>query len=369
MPLSPNSRESSQSVDDGSCARLLVVCPPYQGLSTSPRSARIGYFNINLIMFNCTKCNAEFRDGALCSVCQGHFDFACAGVTETGYRRLGDRKSSFKCAACKNLRSASPLPTPSTSPLPADMDAVLTELKRLSLQVSVLPGLDASIQTMRAEIAELRTIIPELSDIKTSIDFVDRKVEDLSDRITKMEKDIQSLQNTKVEMEHLQSRVHNLEAQLKENEQRSRLNNIEIKGVPVTKSENLFDIIAKIGTHVKCTIPKEQINYIARVPMRNDKLNKTIVVAVHSRYIKDDFVAAAKKCTTTAADLGFQDSTRVFINDHLTLDNKVLLNKTKNLSRERGFAFTWVKGCKIFVRKNPTSPVIAIRAESDLKKL
>lgn len=254
------------------------------------------------------------------------------------------------------------------SPVPADMDAVMEELKRLSTQVAVLPELNASIQSIKAELSELKMIKPELSDIKSSIDFMDRKFEALSDKIVEMERDIQGLQKTKNEVDHLHLRMEKMELQLKENEQRSRLNNVEIKGVPVSNSENLFDIVAKIGAHIKCPIPKEQINYIARVPMRNDKLNKTIIVAVHSRYVKEDFVAAAKKLTTTSADLGLKGTSRVYVNDHLTLDNKILLNKTKSLAKDRGFAFAWVKGCRIFVRKNPTSPVITIKADSDLKK-
>lgn len=233
----------------------------------------------------------------------------------------------------------------------------------------MLPGLDESIKSIKAELSVLKTIKPELADIKTSIEFVDHKIGALSDRITEMEKDIQSLQNAKNDVEYLHLRVQNLEGCIRENDQRSRLNNIEIKGVPISNSENLFEVISKVGSHIKCSIPKEQINYIARVPIRNDKHNKTIVVAVHSRYIKDDFVAAAKKCTTTPADLGMQGVNRIFVNDHLTLVNKILLNKTKTLAKDRGFAFTWVKGCKIFVRKNPTSPVIAIKAELDLQKL
>lgn len=318
-------------------------------------------------MFKCKDCDNEFRDGALCSICKGHFDFACAGVTETGYRRLGERKSMWRCPSCKNSRSGSPLLI--KSPIPADMDTVMVELKLLSTQVALLPELNASIQTIKTELSELKTIKTEMSDIKTSVEFVDHKLDTLSDKIGDIEKEILHLQKTKHDVDNLQLRVQKLEQQLKDNEQRSRLNNIEIKGVPVSQSENLFNIMANIGAHIKCVLPKEQINYIARVPMRNDKTNKTIVVAVHSRYVKDEFVAAAKKCTTTAADLGLQGANRVYVNDHLTLDNKILLNKVKAMTKDRGYAFTWVKRCQIFVRKNPASPVIAIKTESDLKKL
>lgn len=148
------------------------------------------------------------------------------------------------------------------------------------------------------------------------------------------------------------------------------MNNLEIKGVPIANNEDLYTVVSQIGELIKCPIPKQHINYIARVPMRNDKTNKSIVVCVHNRYLKDDFVAAAKKRTITPADLGLQGSgMRVFVNDHLTLENKLLLNKAKAFGKERNFAFTWVKGCKIFMRKNPTSPVLNIKSEADLKRL
>lgn len=273
----------------------------------------------------------------------------------------------WRCPTCKNSRSD--LPPLLKSPVPADMDTVMAELKQLSIQVALLPELNASIQTIKAELSELKTIKTEMSDIKTSIEFVDHKIGALSDKIGEMEKDILHLQNTRHDVDRLQLRVEKLEQQLKDNDQRSRLNNVEIKGVPVSQTENLFSIIANIGAHIKCVLPKEQINYIARVPMRNDKNNKTIVVGVHSRYVKDEFVAAAKKCTINSAELGLQGTNRVYVNDHLTLDNKILLNKVKMTTKDRGYAFTWVKGCKIFVRKNPASPVIVIKSESDLKNL
>lgn len=323
-------------------------------------------------MYKCASCSEEFRDGAQCSVCLGHFDFACGGITETGFRRLGDRKSTWRCPSCK--KSSSPMPPTGdrsnlSSPVPANMDDVLAELRRLSLQVALLPGLDAAVKNIKGEISALKTIQPELADIKSSIEFVDQKIVALSSRLSEMEKDIQTLQKTKNDVDNLQLRVEKLEAHNRELEQRSRLNNLEIKGVPASNSENLFDVLSKIGRHIHFDIPKEQINYIARVPMRNSKDNKNIVVSVHSRYIKDDFVAAAKKSTITPATLGMSGNNRIYVNDHLTIENKILLNKTKALAKDRGFSFTWVRGCKIFVRKNENSPKIQIRSDVDFTKI
>lgn len=95
---------------------------------------------------------------------------------------------------------------------------------------------------------------------------------------------------------------------MRENEQRTRLNNREIQGVPVKSSQNLLSIFSKIGSKINCEISKEQINYIARVPQRN---NKNIIVSIHNRYLRDDFVAAAKKCKSlTVTDLGQTGSSK-----------------------------------------------------------
>lgn len=331
--------------------------------------------------FKCKRCGVDFRDGARCSVCKGNFDFPCSGITEAGYRKLGDRKTTWKCPTCKG--ALSPLVMPSTgsakSPVPADLDSIALDIKRLGAQIASLPDLMATVKAIQADISDLKTMKsdiedlklmkPDVADMKVSVEFMQNSVETLTTKISDVNQEVQGLLKTKDEVRVLQQRFDQLESDIREMEQRSRINNIEIKGVPLSQSENLFEIVAKIGSHIGCSITKEQINYIARIPMRNDKQNKTILVSVHNRYIKEDFVAAAKKCTTAPADLGLRGDKRIFVNDHLTVDNKMLLNKAKALAKERGFAYIWVKGCKIFARKSPTSNVLAIKSESDLKKI
>lgn len=311
-------------------------------------------------MFKCKRCNSESRDGVQCSVCRCQYDYPCAGITEVGYRKLGDRKATWRCPSCKNPTSPQP---------PVDMADVMAELRRLSAVTASLPQLVDSVKSVHTELAELKNLKSDLTDVKESLNYVHNSVETLSSKICNIEKEIQTLLKTKDEVQQLQQRMEKLEGLVRDGERRSRMNNIEIKGVPTTQSENLFQIFAKLGEHIKCPIPKEQINYIARIPMRNDKVNKTIIVSVHNRYTKEDFVAAARKCTIVPADLHLSGNNRIFVNDHLTREDKLLLNKVKTLAKEKDFAYTWVKGCKIYVRKSPTAHVIVIKSDADLKKL
>lgn len=319
-------------------------------------------------MFTCKGCEVNARDGVTCSLCAGQFDFPCAGITEVGWRKLGDRKTTWKCANCKTSAAASPR-LDSLKIAPADSETILTELKRLSTQMEALPALVESVKAIQLELMELKSIRSEFSELKASFDFVGGDVKALTCRVSSLEQEIEAMKKSREEVSVLQGRVAKLENQLCENDQRSRMNNIEIKGVPMTSDENLFTIVAKIGDFINYPIPKEQINYIARVPMRNDKHNKNIICSVHNSYMKNDFVAAAKKHKTlNAGDLGLRGENRIYVNDHLTYDNKILLNKTKIRAKERGFEHVWVRGCKIMLRKNDASPKYHIKSEHDLNK-
>ncbi|XP_038219562.1 uncharacterized protein LOC119837857 [Zerene cesonia] len=315
-------------------------------------------------MFKCKSCDSEFRDGAMCSICLNHYDFPCAGITESGWRRLGDRKLSWRCSACKVPSPRPTFPGPST----ADMDNILSELKLLSARTSAIPDIVENMKKIQTELAELKAIKDDFISMKTSIEFVHDSVAELTSKVAGLSAEVEMLTKSKDEVISLRSQLEKLNEAHQDNEQRSRLNNIEIKGVPTSNSENLFEIVSRIGSLLDLDIPKQQINYIARVPMRSDPRNKSIICSLHNRYMKENFVAAAKKRKITASELGCTGDSSIFVNDHLTLANKTLLNKTKILAKEKGFLYVWVKNCKILVRKNSTSPVLSIKSDSDLKK-
>lgn len=319
-------------------------------------------------MFTCKRCELQSRDGVKCSSCEAQFDFPCAGITEGGWRKLGDRKLTWRCQSCKAAPAASPK-AGFLNPSPDNSDTIMAELKRLSTQLEALPKLIESVKSVQAELADLKTMRDEFWELKSSFDAFGQEIKALTSKVSALDAEIESMKKAKEEISNLQYRITKLENKQAENEQRSRMNNIEIKGVPITKDEDLYVLMSKISDTIGLHIPKSQINYIARVPTRNDNINKNIICSVHNNYLKNDFIAAAKKHKNLKAeDLGLHGNNRIYINDHLTLDNKLLLNKTKTQAKERGFEHVWVTGCKILVRKNTTSPKHHIKTEKDLKK-
>ncbi|CAG4982543.1 unnamed protein product [Parnassius apollo] len=113
-------------------------------------------------------------------------------------------------------------------------------------------------------------------------------------------------------------------------------NNVEIKGIPVKKSKNLYDIVDHINKVIQCSLRKEDINYIVRVPNLKAESQRSIIIALNNRYCKEEFVAAARKHKELkVSQLGYADEGHVYVNDHLTLFNKAILKKAKDLAKTK----------------------------------
>ncbi|XP_045507686.1 uncharacterized protein LOC123703653 [Colias croceus] len=303
----------------------------------------------------CCMCNALFNDGVLCGTCKRYFDYGCAQITETGWRKLGaDRRAAWKCGSCKTATVSTSLPES------VSLESIMREIRSMKNQLTGLPNLVESFNDIKTE----------LSHIKASCEFLGGKLEDFSIKINNFEDRLFNLEKLDGAVRALEEEISTLKTQAQDSDNRSRLNNIEIKGVPVKKDENLFSILDSISKSINCNIDRNQINYIYRIQSSQSK-EKSIIVSFLNRYIKEDFVAAGRATTNLcASNIGFKDfSHRIYINDHLSSKTKLLLNSVKSLAKEKGYQYTWIKYGKIHVRKNNTSRVLIISRKSDLNKI
>ncbi|XP_061729019.1 uncharacterized protein LOC133533946 [Cydia pomonella] len=339
----------------------------------------------------CAFCKEVVSDSAQCASCREEIGFCCAQITEAGYRKLGvDRRSAWKCLKCRRDASpaqgkatnisepsqghslpskvnvparAKPADRKEASPGPAkttDLDTIMKQLKSMEEHLACLPGLVRDVGTLKTELAE----------VKNSCTFASAKLDEFSGRLVEVESKIPKLEDVDGKIQ-----VQNKEILLMKEEralinQQMRLNNIEIKGVPLKKNENLFSIMMNICTAVNFSVDKSDINHISRVPIHNSS-DKLIIVSFINRYIKEDLVAAVRlKKTLTAEEIGFQGNTqRVYVNDHLTPDNKKLLSLVKSSLKQKGYLYVWVRYSKIHARKDDSSKVHIINNERDLNKL
>ncbi|KOB73028.1 Uncharacterized protein OBRU01_11389 [Operophtera brumata] len=133
-------------------------------------------------MFKCASCDSQHTDGTVCSACKRHYDFQCSGVTETGYRRLGDRQKTWRCPQCKS--SASPSQA-ATSPLPSQLDKMQDQLNNIVFQLSPLASLVNDVKSIKSELINLRESLDMAHDL---LGKFSGSVKALESRVSKVEK-------------------------------------------------------------------------------------------------------------------------------------------------------------------------------------
>ncbi|XP_052753741.1 uncharacterized protein LOC128201282 [Galleria mellonella] len=324
-------------------------------------------------MFPCARCNLQSTDGTLCSVCKRRFDFPCAGITESGYRKLGERRHFWRCTECKTNTPSAPS-SRAQSPSVPSIETLHEELKKISLQLSPLASLIADVKTIKSDVTNLqndvKVIKSDVTSLQKSIEMAHESIKDYSTTINSLETRLRVVEDKTEYISKLEADITRINQLLNDKEQWSRANNVEIRGVPQKNNENLFDIAMKIGNVADYEINKCDINFITRVPSRQNNGPKSIVMALNNRYIKDNYVAAVRRMKhLNLNSLGFAGDGRFYVGDHLTVENKQLLSKTKSIAHDKKFQYVWVKHSKIMVRKSPTSPIIVIKSAGDLLKL
>lgn len=158
-----------------------------------------------------------------------------------------------------------------------------------------------------------------------------------------------------------------LEKKVTDMEQYSRLNNIEIKGIPTTKGEDCKAILQCVAAAIDCPISTADIDTVHRVSTKSKE--KNLIARFCSRDKKNEFVRKARKARLRTNQLGFagDNDKPVFVNDHLTVENKRLFAKALNLKKEKQWQFLWTDNCQILARMNEDCKVSRIVTEADLR--
>lgn len=252
-------------------------------------------------------------------------------------------------------RSASPVTSPpASSEIPAgSLAAIMDKLNKIEV-----------------ELTRIKPMWGEITEIKKSLEFALAAMSDTEKRVEAVEKRLETVDQLVSEVASIKQSMDIFRYELDERDQLSRMKNLEIKNVPLTKGENLLCVAQKIGEQIGFALQPEDVDIVTRVATKSTQV-KPIIIRFASRRRKEEFLALYKKARKiTSTDLKYSGPEAIiYVNNHLTIKNKVLLSKVKTKAREAGFKFVWVKDCKILVRKNDTSPAFLVRREDDLQKI
>lgn len=104
--------------------------------------------------------------------------------------------------------------------------------------------------------------------------------------------------------------------------------------------------------------------------MSKSSYPRKIIVRLISRTKREEMIAAAKtarRLHPSQAGIfvpGFDRN--IFINEHLTLQKKILYKKVREVADANNFKYHWVKHGVIHVRRNDNSKILTISKEDDL---
>lgn len=330
-----------------------------------------------------------------CVQCKCHYHIACVlparrdWVPDTAYR------SKWVCFSCaqsgpRDNKDDTPI-TPTTKPKsPTKSDSSVAKPSPINTGptvVSPAPGMQVVpldqvtniVKTaVRDAVADFKQMLVDLknevSTLKESVKFISDKYEIVTKKMDDINRELKVIPNMKHDIANIDNKIKQIQHEFELRDQWARRSNLEIIGIPEKKGENLINVISKLAQFADAKLnPDTEIDFITRVaPVdKSVKKAKPIIVRFISRYRKDEFLAKVRSIKEfRASDIGFsQDSSRLYFNDHLTKNNKLLLQNVTKTVKDKLYKYVWVRNCTIMVRKNDTSPVIHISSPDDLKKI
>lgn len=233
--------------------------------------------------------------------------------------------------------------------------------------IEAMNKLTATVTTLGSSTTDIKT---ELTSFRASMKFMNDCFEEFKGDVKTFWEELTEVKNRSLEChrenERLNREMKDVRRQLVELKQYSRKNNLELKGVPFTESEDLKETLKQITTRLGVDVPSQNIDVVHRVASKG---LPNIIVKFNSRSTRDSVLQAAKKNRLNTAMLGFATNEPIYINEHLCPENKVLLGKAISAKREKNWKFAWVSDAKILMRKSEKAKVLHITCEDDLVKV
>ncbi|CAH2105093.1 unnamed protein product [Euphydryas editha] len=351
---------------------------------------------------NCSGCLATIknREYLQCPICEQVFDIDCANIPSKEFKSMTvDCRRNWKCPKCliKQRRRGDNTNTPirqatitrsptnttfsddisdhtssnvtlRTKPSKGDTTSpyVTEERLRHILRQEIADVLQATLHDLVTK--ELTSINQQFSSFHESLNFFNDYFENVKKELEEKSATIKILQTDNT---NLQSSVNELTQRLGALEQNMRENNVEINGVPERKSENLMNTFSQLAKSIQHPLVDADVLHITRVAKsnRDNGRPRSVVVKMRSTRHRDALLAAVTiynkknpKNKLSSSHLGFDGpSTPVFVAEHLSPSNKSLHAATRIKAKEMGYKFVWVRGGRIYVRKDEYSQALLIR--------
>lgn len=198
----------------------------------------------------------------------------------------------------------------------------------------------------------------DLQSIKQSQDFLAAKFDDLVASTNKLKDENNELRKMNSK---LQERVDALENQyslandeIESAKCYSRRDLLEFHGIPESSTENTNSLVIQVVNLIapELKICDSDISTSHRLPAASGRM-KPIIVKFVRRDNRDAIYRKKRNLySKSAKDIGFQQDSRLYINESLTVKSRAILNAVKEFKRRHHFKFVWTRQGKVLLKKN-----------------
>lgn len=142
---------------------------------------------------------------------------------------------------------------------------------------------------------------------------------------------------------------------------------VEINGVPKSNNENC---LAVVQTIVKQLNINATVSKATRIILSDNKC-PIIVAKLDTIDMRRDLIRAnkVKKLNANMLSNNWSTDNKIYINERLTKEIRILYSKTRAAAKVSNFKFVWINNADILVRNDEHSKIIRIRSSTDLNKL
>lgn len=288
-----------------------------------------------------------------CNDCNKDFHGSCLKMSKADMECISADGLVWRCPPCASERRKSMRFETQMTEGKLTLEDIMRKVEEIfQSQKTLETNINISSESVMAKINDNTTAVKEQTE------KVDRC-------LTKIEELIQ-------ENKTLKERINSLEFRLEEMEQYSRMNSVEIHGIPQEKNEDVVNIVKDVGKSLNMEISSSMIDACHRMGRRTGPNSSPpgIIVKFVRRLDKDELLQKRRvKSNLSTRHMNLRVDQPVYINEALTPARRKLLAAARQVKREKNIKFLWVRGGKIFLRKEEAAPVIHVSCQADLNKV
>lgn len=231
-------------------------------------------------------------------------------------------------------------------------------------------------QQLAAITSTMKEMREEQKDLAVSLNSAHEKIDDVKILLEQQKGEIEQCKKTidylTLENNTLKKTVSDLKRDVDAQQQYTRLNCVEIRGVPESKGENIVHVVTDVANAIRFKFDPGMVDNVHRLPGSDGNRPRSIILKFVRRIDCNEMLRLAKvKRAFSATDLPHvsRSDSKVYIHPSLTKSNRLLLNAARTTARECNYNFVWFSNGKVMMRKAQGQPAIHVTSNEQLDNI